>query len=64
MDMVAYTRHMDAIKQAVESLFGLASTEEEVCNLEKVVGHEVTYLAGLAQAELAKPPQGWDTLGR
>ncbi len=59
-----YELQLKAIKLATERIFSLATTEEEVCRLEKAINHEVMYLAAIAQSELVKPDGGWDQFGR
>lgn len=59
-----YEHELEAIKAATNHIFAMAATEEEVCRLEKAIGHEIMYLAAIAQSELVKPVGGWDQFGR
>lgn len=59
-----YERQLEAIKTATARIFEMATSEEEVCRLEKAINHEVMYLAAIAQSELVKPAGGWDQFGR
>lgn len=60
----SYEQLMETIRHTATQIFKLASTENEVCQLEDAINQEVMYLAALAQSELVKPPEGWDPLGR
>lgn len=63
-DRKTFNELMTSIKDSVSRIFEFADTEEDVCRLEKIIYHEIMYLAALAQSAKVEPPEGWDSLRR